>query len=117
MFAMMIYYAFFLAVRKLFTGYIKGTGEREFCDQKIVPWFERHNIQVTCITFILEGNLDISFWTLICSIYVKKHGFGMPHFSDVFSNILAFLMLVLLACAPVYLLFRTKQYSRITQRI
>ena len=107
MFAVMIYYALFLAVRKLFTRYIKGTGKWEFCNQKIVPWFESHNIQVACITFILEGNLDISFWTLICAIYVKKHGIGMPHFSDVFSNLLAFTMLFLLACAPVYLLFRT----------
>ena len=113
MFGLMIFYACFLGVRKLFTGYIKGTGEREYCDMKVVPWFEAHNIEVTCITFILEGNLDISFWALICLIYVKNHGIGMPHFSDVLSNLLAFVMLVLLACAPVFLLFRTNKYDKI----
>jgi hypothetical protein len=117
MFAMIILYILFLGVRKLFTGYIKGTGEREFCDKKIVPWFEAHNIEVTCITFILESNLDISFWTLISSIYVKKHGIGMPNFSDILSNIFAFVMLFLLACAPVYLLVRTKKYYKINSRI
>jgi hypothetical protein len=113
MFGLMIFYACFLGVRKLFTGCIKGTGEREYCDRKIVPWFEAHNIEVTCITFILEGNLDISFWTLISSMYVKKHGIGMPRFSDVFSNIFGFVMLFLLASAPVYLLVRTKKYHSI----
>jgi hypothetical protein len=117
MFAMIILYILFLGVRKLFTGYIKGTGEREFCDKKIVPWFEAHNIEVTCITFILEGNIDISIWTLISSIYVKRHGIGMPHFSDVFSNLFAFVMLLLLACAPVYLLFRTMKFHKINKKI
>jgi hypothetical protein len=68
---------------------------------------------VTCITFILEGNLDISFWALISSVNVKKNGIGMPHFSDVLSNLLAFVMLVLLAFAPLFLLFRTKKYDKI----
>jgi hypothetical protein len=113
MFAFMVFYAVFLGVRKLFTGCIKRTVKQEFCVMKIVPWFEAHNIEVTAITFILEGNLDISFWTLISSLYAKKHGIGTPHFSDTFSNIYAFAMLFLLASAPVYLLFRTKKYHKI----
>jgi hypothetical protein len=111
MFGAMIYYVLFLAVRKLFTGYIKWTGKKEFCDAKVVPWFEDHNIEVTCLTFILEGNLDISFWGFIAILYVKDHGLGQT-FSDRFSNLLAIAMLVPLVIAPIALIYRAMKYMK-----
>jgi hypothetical protein len=112
MFGAIIYYVLFLAVRKLFTGFIKGTGEKEFCDAKVVPWFEDHNIEVTCLTFILEGNLDISFWVFIALLYVKDNGLGKT-FSDRFSNLFAFAMLLPLAVAPIALLYRAVKYIKL----
>jgi hypothetical protein len=111
MFGAMIYYALFLAVRKLFTRSIKGRVKKEFCDAKVVPWFEDHNIEVTCLTFILEGNLDISFWGFIAILYVKDNGLGQT-FSDRFSNLLAFVMLVTLAIAPIALIYRANKYIK-----
>ena len=111
MFGTIIFYVLFLAVRKLFTGYIKGTGEQEFCDRKVVPWFEDHNIEVTCLTFILEGNLDISFWLFIAILYVKDHGIGQK-FSDGFSNVFAFAMILPLTAAPISLLYRAVKYIK-----
>jgi hypothetical protein len=37
---------------------------------------------------------------------------GMPHFSDVFSNILAFLSMVPLLIAPLYLLQRAWRFNK-----
>jgi hypothetical protein len=37
---------------------------------------------------------------------------GMPHFSDVFSNIFAFLSMVSLLIAPLYLLLRAWQFNK-----
>ena len=104
----MIFYALFVGVRKIFTGYIKGDS---FCDKKIVPWFEAHNIEVACLTFILEGTLDFTFWAFISVFYVKAHGIG-KQFSDLFSNLLAFVIIALLAYAPVHLLIRGNQHIK-----
>ena len=79
---------------------------------KIVTSFKDHNIENTCIGFILEGNIDISIWGFICAIYIRKNGIGMPHFSDVFSNIFSFLSIVPLFLAPLYLVYRALQFNK-----
>jgi hypothetical protein len=63
-----------------------------------------HCVESYLITFILEGNIEISLWGFICAIYIRKNGMGMPHFSNVFSNIFAFASMVPLLIAPLYLL-------------
>ena len=109
MFGAMVYYAFFLAVRLFVIRFLKG--KTEFIDQRIIPWFKNHNIEVTCLTFILEGNLDIAFWAFICIMNIKNNNIGR-HFSDVFSNLIAFVILLLLACAPIYLLYKAVNYIK-----
>jgi hypothetical protein len=71
-----------------------------------------HCVESYLITFILEGNIDISLWGFICAIYIRKNGMGMPHFSDVFSNIFAFASMVSLLIAPLYLLYRAFQFNK-----
>ena len=66
MFYFMILYPFFLAIRKILLRNFKG---ESLIEKNIVPWFRNHNIEVTCLNFFLEGNLDISFWVFICAIY------------------------------------------------
>ena len=107
MFGAMIYYALFLGVRLIVVRYLKG--KNQFIDQRIVPLLENHNIEVTCLTFILEGNLDIGFWAYICIMHIKNHNIG-SHFSDVLSNLFAFLMLILLFYALIHLLIKAVKY-------
>lgn len=109
MFGTMIIYALFLIVRKLVVRCLKG--RNQFCDKNIVPWFENHNIELTCLTFILEGNLDISFWAFISALNVKKYGIGSRG-SNVFSNLCAFVILFPLAYAPIHLLVRSIQHIK-----
>ena len=105
----MIFYGLYLAFRHFvlrnFTGVI-------CCDKKIVPYFRNHHIQGTVLGFFLEGNLDISFWSYICAFYVKKHGIGMPHWADVFSNVLAFIMLALVLLVLILTWYKDNQHLK-----
>ena len=99
----MIYYGLYLAFRQMILR--NFTGEYH-CERKIVPYFRTHKIEGTLLGFVLEGNIDISFWSYICALYVKEHGIRMPRWSDVFSNILAFIMLLLVAAGLILTWFR-----------
>jgi len=62
MFLVMIYYALYLSTRWMIIKWFSDVRE---CRPKIVPWFRNHNIEATCIRFILEGNIDILLNALI----------------------------------------------------
>ena len=65
---------------------------------------------------MLEGNLDISFWSYICILSVKEHGIGNPHWADMFSNILAFLMLILVTLALILSWCKASQHFKNKKR-
>jgi hypothetical protein len=109
MFLMMVFYVFYLAIRGLVLRCFKEKinfkqDRKSLLISKILTSFRNHRIETTFICFILEGNIDISLWGFICAIYVRKNGIGTPYFSDVFSNLFAFLSMVPLLIAPLYLL-------------
>ena len=106
MFFFMILYPIFLAIREIVLRNFKG---ESFIKKKIVPWLRSHNIEVTFINFFLEGNLDISLWFFISVSYVHSHGIGMPHFSDVFSNIAGFVIIAPLFAVPFYILYKANR--------
>ena len=110
MFMMMVYYCLYLAFREMVLRNFTGD---YYCEKKIVPYFRKHHIEGTVLRFILEGNLEISFWSFICALYVKKNGIGIHHWSDVFSNILAFIMLLLVPAAPIITLYRANQFFKL----
>ncbi len=65
----MISYALYLSTRWMILRWFSDARE---CRPKIIPWFQNHNIEATCIRFILEGNIDILLNALICILYMKK---------------------------------------------
>jgi len=65
---LIVYYALFLAVRCC----IHRDGDSDDCWDYVVPWFESHNIEVTTIRFVLEGNIDILLSASISLIYARK---------------------------------------------
>ena len=69
MFLVMIAYALYLSTRWMILRWFSDVRE---CRPKIVPWFRSHNIEATCIRFILEGNIDILLNALICILYMKN---------------------------------------------
>jgi hypothetical protein len=69
MFLAMIYYALYLSTRWMIIRWFSDVRE---CRPKIVPWFRNHNIEATCIRFILEGNIDILLNALISILYMKN---------------------------------------------
>ena len=111
MFIMMVMYFIYLAIRGLV---LKSCSEQKTFQQdrisqfmsKILTSFRDHSVETTCISFILEGTIEISLWGFICLLYIRKNGVGMPYFSEVFSNIFSFVSLVPLSIAPLYLLYR-----------
>ena len=109
MFMLMIYYGLYLAFREMVLR--NFTGEF-YCEKKIVPYFRKHNIQGTLLRFFLEGNLDISLWSFISIFYVKEHGIGMSHWSDVVSNIVAFIMLALVLLSLILTWYKANQYLK-----
>ena len=110
MFIAMVYYAGFLCVRWVV---IEWLYEVPCMKQRIVPWFRSHNIEATSIRFILEGNIDILFWTLISALHVKdSHSLG-PKAQDRFSNLFGFAMLMVLAYAPFHAIYRAIQYHKL----
>ena len=116
-FLMLVLYAIYLAIRAIVRRNCKEerTYKNRFINlliQYIMNSFRNHKIQTTCIGFILEGNIEISLWGLICAIYIKNNGIGMPYFSDVFSNIFAFISMVPLYFAPLYLLQRAWKFNK-----
>ena len=106
---LMIFYGLYLAFREMMLR--NFTGE-SICEKKIVPYFRKHSIQGTVLGFFLEGNLEISFWSYICVFYVKKHGIGMPHWADVFSNILGFIMLALVMLVLILSWYKANRYLK-----
>ena len=109
MFILMICYGLYLAFREMVLRNFTGDFN---CEKQIVPYFRKHHIQGTVLGFFLEGNLDISFWSYICAFYVKKHGIGMPHWADVFSNILAFIMLALVLLVLILAWYKANQHLK-----
>ena len=110
---LMVFYGLYLAFRQfvlmIFTG--------DFCcEKKIVPYFRKHHIQGTVLGFFLEGNLEISFWSYICLFYMKKHGIGMPHWSDVFSNIIGFIMLALVLIVLILSWYKANRHLKNKQQ-
>ena len=69
MFLFIVFYALYLCTRWMIIRWFSDARE---CTPKIIPWFRSHNIEATCIRFILEGNIDILLNALICIIYMKK---------------------------------------------
>jgi len=69
MFLVMVFYALYLCTRWIIIRWFSDVRE---CRPKIVPWFRSHNIEATCIRFILEGNIDILLNALICILYMKN---------------------------------------------
>jgi hypothetical protein len=69
MFVVMVFYALYLCTRWMIIRWFSDVRE---CTPKIIPWFRSHNIEATCIRFILEGNIDILLNALICIIYMKN---------------------------------------------
>ena len=69
MFLVMIAYALYLSTRWVIIRWLSDVRE---CRPKIVPWFRSHNIEATCIRFIMEGNIDILLNALICILHMKK---------------------------------------------
>ena len=112
MFAFMAFYALFLIIRLFVIIFCKN----KFCARKIRPWFTSHIPEVTIITFILEGKIDISLYSFICAIYVSKEGMGTTR-GDVFSNVLAFIMLLPLVYAPFHMLWRACLYRNKMNKI
>lgn len=104
----MIYIFLYLAFREMmlrnFTGDVN-------CEKKIIPYFRKHSIQGTVLGFFLEGNLDISLWSYICAFYVKEHGIGTKG-TDVFSNILGFIMLALILLSLILTLSKANQHLK-----
>ena len=114
---MMVFYIIYLAIRAIVLRNCKEERTYKYKQMsllvsKIVTSFKDHNIENTCIGFILEGNIDISIWGFICAIYIRKNGIGMPHFSDVFSNIFSFVSMGPLLFAPLHLLYKAWQFNK-----
>lgn len=110
MFLAMIYYALFLTCRWITLHFF---GSEKSCNQKIVPWFRSHNIEATSIRFIMEGNIEILFCAIIAILQVKESRSIGPKFADMLSNLLAFLMLIVLSYAPIHALLRAIQFNRL----
>jgi hypothetical protein len=101
----MIGYFFFLLVRWVITRQFRGERKNCYCN-KLVPWFESHNIEATTIRFVLEGNIDILFWAMIALLHVRETRSTGEKFQDRLSNMLAIAMLIVLIYAPVHAIFR-----------
>jgi len=69
MFLAMVAYSLFLLIRWVMISQFSDIRE---CKPKIVPWFRKHNAEVNCIRFILEGNIEILLNALISIVYIKK---------------------------------------------
>ena len=69
MFLAIVFYAFYLLTRWMMIRWFHDARE---CNRRIVPWFQSHNIEASCIRFILEGNIDILLNALICIVYMKN---------------------------------------------
>jgi len=111
MFLVMVAYGAFLLVR-IYVLRKYSTESRFQCETKIVPWFRNQNLESAIIRFLLEGNIDILFWALITIINVKRSGSLGKKFSDGLSNLLAFVMLVVLIYAPFHAAYRAWQISK-----
>lgn len=99
MFLFMIGYAVFLVARLCYFSLTTYTG-----DCGLMQRFRDHNTETTVLRFVLEGNIDILIWSLISAININRQRSLGEHPQDVFSNLVAFVMLVVLLCAPVYTL-------------
>ena len=102
-FLMMLGYALFLITRWVI---VRQFHDERHCARKIVPWFQKHNVEATCIRFILEGNIDIFINALISILNVENSRSLGGKFWDVFSNLLGCVMLLVLAYAPLHSLYR-----------
>jgi hypothetical protein len=107
MFMAMVAYSIFLLIRWVIISQFSDIRE---CKPKIVPWFRNHNIEATCIRFIMEANIDILLNALICIIYMKNKWSLGDKFQDKVSNLFGFIMLLILIYAPIHTLARAWQF-------
>jgi hypothetical protein len=106
-------YIIFLGLRETV---LRWFHDEAYCLQKIYPWFKSHNVEVATIRFVLEGTMDILFWTLICILNVKEeHSLG-PKFQDKFANLVAFAMLAPIVYAPIHFVWRAIQLKRVSDQ-
>ena len=69
MFLFIVFYALYLCTRWMMIRWFSDVRQ---CKPKIIPWFRNHNIEATCIRFIMECNIDILLNALICILYMKN---------------------------------------------
>ena len=113
MFLFIVFYALYLCTRWMMIRWFSDVRQ---CKPKIIPWFRNHNIEATCIRFILEGNIDILLNALICILYMKnKWSFG-DKFQDKGSNLFGFIMLIILCYAPIHALARSLQFRNLQKK-
>jgi len=69
MFLFIVFYALYLGTRCMMIRWFSDVRQ---CKPKIIPWFRNHNIEATCIRFIMECKIDILMNALICILYMKN---------------------------------------------
>ena len=82
--------------------------------KKVKRKFCEHNIEASLLTFIVEGNLDITIWCCIMSskIYNKEQDkFGSTG-QDRFANIVGYLYLIPLIYMPIHLFYKGRKLNK-----
>jgi len=100
MFLIAVFYGLFLIARALI---LKYSTSKSLWMVRVRNSLAEHNIEAVCVRFILEGNIDLTIWCFLSINNAVKTKAVWSSFSDVFSNLLAFLTLVPLVAAPIYL--------------
>ena len=82
--------------------------------KKVKRKFCEHNIEASLLTFIVEGNLDITIWCCIMSSYIhnqEQDKFGSKN-QDRFANIVGCLFIIALLYVPFHLYFKGRKLNK-----
>ena len=110
MFGFIFVYAFYLLIRIP----VMRSNPTSKCMKKVKKKIDEHNIEATLITFIAEGNLDITIWCCIMSSYIhnqEQDKFGSKN-QDRFANIVGCLFIIALLYVPFHLYFKGRKLNK-----